>query len=54
MTTFDPARLSRIGTWMQTYINARRFAGASVLVAQGGKEVYYHDCGLRDLEANKP
>lgn len=54
MTTFDPARLSRIGTWMQTYTNARRFAGASVLVAQGGKEVYYHDCGLRDLEANKP
>lgn len=54
MTTFDPTRLSRIGTWMQTYIDARRFAGASVLVAQGGKEVYYHDCGLRDVEANQP
>lgn len=54
MTTFDPTRLNRIGTWMQTYIDARRFAGASVLVAQGGKEVYYHDCGLRDVEANQP
>ncbi len=54
MTTFDPARLNRIGTWMQTYIDARRFAGASVLVAQGGKEVYYHDCGLRDVDANQP
>jgi|TARA_B110000908_G_C10216497_1_gene433076 CubicO group peptidase (beta-lactamase class C family) len=54
VTTFDPARLNRIGTWMQTYIDARRFAGASVLVAQGGKEVYYHDCGLRDVDANQP
>ena len=54
MTTFDPARLNRIGTWMQTYIDARRFAGASVLVAQGGKEVYYHNCGMRDVAANQP
>lgn len=54
MTTFDPARLTRIADWMQTYIDARRFAGASVLVAQGGKEVYYHDCGMRDLGAGQP
>ncbi|WP_298864879.1 serine hydrolase domain-containing protein [uncultured Sulfitobacter sp.] len=54
MTTFDPARLNRIGDWMQTYIDARRFAGASVLVAQGGKEVYYHDCGMRDVAAKQP
>ena len=54
MTTFDSARLNRIADWMQTYIDARRFAGASVLVAQGGKEVYYHDCGMRDLEAGQP
>ena len=54
MATFDPARLNRIGTWMQTYIDARRFAGASVLVAQGGKEVYYHNCGMRDVAANQP
>lgn len=54
MTTFDATRLNRIGDWMQTYIDARRFAGASVLVAQGGREVYYHDCGLRDVAANQP
>lgn len=54
MTAFDPARLNRIADWMQTYIDARRFAGASVLVAQGGKEVYYHDCGLRDLSTSQP
>ena len=54
MSAFDPARLNRIGDWMQTYIDARRFAGASVLVAQGGKEVYYHDCGMRDVEADQP
>lgn len=54
MTTFDSTRLNRIGDWMQTYIDARRFAGASVLVAQGGREVYYHDCGLRDVAANQP
>ncbi|MEP1765156.1 MAG: serine hydrolase domain-containing protein [Sulfitobacter sp.] len=47
---FDAGRLNRIGDWMQTYIDARRFAGASVLVAQGGREVYYNDCGLRDIE----
>ncbi|MEH6646981.1 serine hydrolase domain-containing protein [Sulfitobacter sp.] len=49
MTSFDTARLGRIGDWMQTYIDARRLAGASVLIAQGGKEVYYHQCGLRDV-----
>ncbi len=54
MTGFDQSRLDRIQGWMQDYINTRRFAGASVLVAQGGKEVYYHDCGLRDVARNAP
>ncbi|WP_299417994.1 serine hydrolase domain-containing protein [uncultured Sulfitobacter sp.] len=54
MAGFDETRLSRISTWMQSYIDTRRFAGASVLVAQGGREVYYHDCGLRDTDAGAP
>jgi len=49
MTSFDIDRLGRIGDWMKTYIDARRLAGASVLLSQGGKEIYYHQCGLRDV-----
>lgn len=54
MTGYDQPRLDRIARWMQSYIDTRRFAGASVLVAQGGQEVYYHDCGLRDLARATP
>jgi len=54
MTSFDNARLGRIGGWMQSYVDARRFAGASVLVAQGGKEVYYNNCGMRDVARGLP
>lgn len=54
MPTFDQTRLSRIADWMQSYVDQRRFAGCSVLIAQGGKEAYYHDCGLRDVEGAKP
>lgn len=54
MTGFDTGRLSRIDDWMQSYIDARRFAGASLLVAQGGQEVCYHQCGLRDIERDQP
>jgi len=54
MSGFDTDRLGRIADWMQTYVDARRFAGASVLIAQGGHEVYYHDCGLRDVARDLP
>jgi CubicO group peptidase (beta-lactamase class C family) len=54
MTGFDTGRLSRIDDWMQSYVDARRFAGASVLIAQGGREVYYNDCGLRNTETGAP
>tara|TARA_R110002049_G_scaffold177266_13_gene344391 strand:+ start:733 stop:1938 length:1206 start_codon:yes stop_codon:yes gene_type:complete len=54
MPSFDKARLNRIGDWMQSYVDSRRLAGASVLIAQGGDEVYYHDCGLRDLSRGLP
>ena len=54
MHRFDTARLGRIATWMQGYVDTRRFAGCSVLIVQGGQEVYYHDCGLRDVAQGLP
>ncbi|MEH6522914.1 serine hydrolase domain-containing protein [Sulfitobacter sp.] len=54
MTAFDGNRLNRIGDWMQSYIDTNRFAGASVLIAQGGHEVYYNDCGVRDTARATP
>ncbi|KIN75421.1 serine hydrolase domain-containing protein [Sulfitobacter guttiformis] len=54
MPGFDKDRLNRIAGWMQSYVDDRRFAGASVLVAQGGREAYYHDCGLRDVASGLP
>lgn len=54
MTPLDPSRLGRIADWMQSYVDSRRFAGASVLLAQGGREVFYHDCGTRDVASGAP
>ncbi|MGB7318687.1 MAG: serine hydrolase domain-containing protein [Planktotalea sp.] len=54
MVGFDNNRLPRIQDWMQGYVDARRYAGCAALIAQGGSEVFYHDCGLRDVEAGLP
>lgn len=51
---FDQGRLDRIRGWMEGYIDARRLAGASVLISQGGNEVLYHQTGLRDVAAAEP
>lgn len=51
---FDPARLARIGTWMQSYVDARRFAGCSVLVQRRGEEVYFDARGQRNIAADLP
>ena len=50
MSRLDPARLDRIGGWMQAQVEARRLAGCSVLIREAGTEVYAQTCGLRDLE----
>ena len=50
----DSDRLNRIKGWMQGYVDARRYPGCSVLIAQGGKEAFYHDCGRRDVEGDLP
>lgn len=54
MGSFDKGRLDRITDWMQGYVDARRFAGCATLIAQGGEEVYYGDCGQRDLTSGLP
>jgi CubicO group peptidase (beta-lactamase class C family) len=54
MSSFDTTRLDRIKGWMQGYVDARRYPGASVLVAQGGNEMFYHDCGMRDVAGGLP
>ncbi|MDF1728084.1 MAG: serine hydrolase [Sulfitobacter sp.] len=54
MAGFDSARLSRIVDWMQGYVDRAQFAGCATLIAQGGKEVFYHDCGQRDLARDLP
>ncbi|WP_232897314.1 serine hydrolase domain-containing protein [Pontibaca salina] len=45
----DRRRLERIGIWMQRYVDERKFAGASVLIARGGQEVYFDARGQRNI-----
>ncbi|MBO28997.1 MAG: serine hydrolase [Rhodobacteraceae bacterium] len=54
MGRLDPARLDRIATWMQSYVDRRRFPGCSVLIAENGQEAYYHEAGMRDVDAGLP
>jgi CubicO group peptidase (beta-lactamase class C family) len=51
---FDPARLDRVGTWMNRYVAERKYAGSSVLVARGGEEVYFNTTGQRDIVNDLP
>lgn len=54
MEGFDEGRLARIRGWMQSHVDARHFAGCATLIAREGQEVFYHDCGLRDLACGLP
>ncbi len=54
MSGFDRDRLSRIKGWMQGYVDTRRYAGCSVLIAQNGAEAFYHESGLRDTAGALP
>lgn len=51
---FDVQRLDRIGNWMQAYVDQRKYAGNSVLIKQGGVEVYFNACGQRSVENDLP
>lgn len=50
----DADRLARIGAWMDRYVEQRKYPGASILIARGGKEVYHHATGQRDIARNLP
>lgn len=51
---FDSDRFERFDHWMESYVDRRRFAGCSLLIAQDGKEVYFNAHGKRDLKSGKP
>ncbi|TKZ18122.1 beta-lactamase family protein [Shimia litoralis] len=34
---------------MDSYVQSRKFAGSSLLLARGGEEVFFHKTGLRDI-----
>ena len=48
---FDQDRLDRLGRWMDSYVDRRRYPGASVVVARHGREAYFHSCGQRNIDA---
>lgn len=50
----DAGRLDRIATWMQSYVDDRKHPGNSAVVARGGKIVWEHATGLRDIDAGDP
>ncbi|GAF68830.1 unnamed protein product, partial [marine sediment metagenome] len=51
---FSANKLSRIGTWMQRYVDQDKLAGLIALVARRGKVVYLERVGMMDVEAAKP
>lgn len=51
---FDPDRLNRIRDWSARQVAERRFAGLSVLICQGGDEVFFDSHGLRDIASGAP
>ncbi len=53
-STLDPDRTQHIRHWMQRYVNQRKYAGSSLLLIQGGKKVFFHTCGHRDLARKLP
>lgn len=52
--TFDTARLSRIDTHFQQYVDEGRLAGWQVLVGQHHEVVHSSTYGLADIEAGRP
>jgi CubicO group peptidase (beta-lactamase class C family) len=53
-TGIDVDRLGRIATWMDRYVEDRRYAGSSVLIKRGGQEVYFNATGQRNTAADLP
>jgi CubicO group peptidase (beta-lactamase class C family) len=51
---FSPARLKRIDTLMQRYVDDGKLAGIIAAVARRGQTAYLEKFGMMDIEANKP
>jgi len=51
---FSPARLGRITTLMQRYVDDGKLAGIIATVARRGQTAYMEKFGMIDIEANKP
>jgi CubicO group peptidase (beta-lactamase class C family) len=49
----SPARLARIKTWVQTYIDDGKLPGATTLVAKHGQVVFCETLGYGNLEGKK-
>ena len=48
------ARLERINTLMQNYVDEEKLAGVVTMVARRGKVVHFERFGLMDIESKKP
>jgi CubicO group peptidase (beta-lactamase class C family) len=51
---FSAARLARINTVMQRYVDERKLAGMVTLVARRGQTVHFETCGMADIAAGTP
>jgi CubicO group peptidase (beta-lactamase class C family) len=51
---FSTARLARINTAMQRYVNDRKLAGMVTLVARRGQTVHFETCGMTDIASGAP
>jgi len=51
---FSSERLGRIDSLFQEFVEQRKIAGATALVARKGKIVYYRSTGYNDLETQTP
>jgi CubicO group peptidase (beta-lactamase class C family) len=51
---FSTARLSRINTVMQRYVDDRKLAGMVTLVARRGQTVHFETCGMADIATGAP
>jgi len=51
---FNETRIEHIRSWMQGYVDARKLAGCSILMARNGDEVLFHAAGQRSKEQSLP
>ena len=51
---FSPERLTRLDTFLDSYVEQGRLPGAVLQVTHDGETVYHHATGLRDMEAQAP